>query len=238
VLGMLDGSALVKEAQRHVEDGYRHAKLKIVPGRDIDRIELLRREFPDLALGVDGNGTYDWDDPLHRDLLHRLDTMGLSSIEQPLAPDLPVAYQELTTSSQTSICLDESITTYSRALLALQLKAGDVIGLKPGLVGGLLVARQIHDLCRERKVPNSVGGMLETGLARAANLALAGLSNATCCPAELSPDGRWFVDALNTEPVRVVEGRMQIPRGSGFGVQLDMDLVDKWTKRVHVVRLE
>jgi O-succinylbenzoate synthase len=236
VLGLLDGSALVKEAQRHIGDGYRHAKLKVVPGRDIERVELLRREFPHLELAVDGNGTYDWGNPTHRDLLRQLDQLALSAIEQPLAPDLPVAYQELTKSTTTPICLDESITTYPRALLGLQLHAGDRIGLKPGLLGGLLTARAVHDLCQQHGVPNAVGGMLETGLARAANVVLAALPNANGCPAELSPDGRWFTEALNAEPVRVVDGRMSVSRRSGTGVDLDMSVVDKWTKRVHVAK--
>lgn len=234
VVGLMDGDALVNAVRKQVERGYRHVKLKIVPGRDVDRVDLITREFPLVALRVDANGSYDWNEASHRKRLFELDEFGLASIEQPLSTDSPIVYRELKSALGTPIALDESITSVDRAHLAMQLDICDIITLKPGLIGGYLAARNLHDLCLREGFSCSVGGMIETGLARAANLALAGLSAASAMPAEISPDGRWFSDVVNSQAVELKDGHIDIPDMAGIGVDLDTSVVNRLTRHLHV----
>jgi len=236
VVGLFDGDALVRSVERNLERGYQHLKLKVVPGRDLERIDLVRRHFPEVSLRVDGNGTYDWDDEDHRRRLLEMDERGVVCIEQPFAPDRGRPFMELRARVQTPVALDESMTSELRALNALELQMCDVLTIKPGLLGGYLPAKRLHDAPIARHAALGVGGMIETPVARAANLALATLPGFRRCPAEIAPDGRWFAEPLAAEPVAMVDGRIAAPRGPGTGVELDFVTVERLTRRTVLVR--
>ncbi|NIV30975.1 MAG: o-succinylbenzoate synthase, partial [Anaerolineae bacterium] len=155
-----------------LEQGYGRVKIKIRPGWDVDVVRQVRKRYPDLSLMVDANSAYSLD---NSELLAALDEFGLLMIEQPLAHDDLVDHAKLQRRLRTPVCLDESVPSLAAARAALALGSGRIINIKPGRVGGLTVAMDIHDLCQTRDVPVWCGGMLETGIGRAHNVALASL---------------------------------------------------------------
>jgi O-succinylbenzoate synthase len=216
---------LVDEVGRRVAEGYRRVKLKIHPGWDVEPVGAVRERFGDLLLQVDANGSYRAADTSD---LAGLDPFNLLLIEQPLADDDLVGHAELAGKIATAVCLDESITSAAAAMTALALGACRVINIKPGRVGGWLEAVRIHDLCASRGVPVWCGGMLETGLGRAANLALASLDNFSL-PGDLSASDRWYRDDI-TPPIRLgADGTIAVPDGPGIGVELRTDVLDAMT---------
>ncbi|NLA36239.1 MAG: o-succinylbenzoate synthase [Actinobacteria bacterium] len=214
-------SALVDAVAGYAAAGYRRVKLKVEQGRDLDHIEAVREQFPALSLQVDANGAYGRDDLGH---LARFDGFGLSLIEQPLDAEDLVGHAAVAERLATPICLDESLVSLHSVETALALGACDVVNLKPGRVGGYHEAKRIHDWCVERSIPLWCGGMLETGLARAANIALASLPGFTLT-GDLSGSDRFFRDDIITEPITVVNGELAVPTGAGFGVELDLDAI-------------
>ena len=176
-------------------------KLKIEPGSDLAHVAAVRQAWPELALQVDANGAYTLDDAPH---LARLDAFDLLLVEQPLAVDDLLGHAELARRMATPLCLDESIVSVDTARTALHLGACSVVNLKPGRVGGYLEAVRIHDLCGEAGAGLWCGGMLETGIGRAANVALAALPNFTL-PGDLSASSRYFTTDV-TEPLELVDG--------------------------------
>ena len=202
-------------------DGYVRIKLKIEPGRDVDLVAAVRDHIgPDVLLQVDANAAYTLADARH---LARLDDYDLLLIEQPLGEHDLRQHAELASQLRTPICLDESITSAATAADALALGACRIVNVKPGRVGGYLEARRIHDVCAAHGVPVWCGGMLETGVGRAANLALASLPGFTL-PADLSASDRYFHRDV-TEPFVLADGHLTVPAGPGIGVRPDPDVL-------------
>lgn len=223
---------LLDEVGGYVEEGYARVKLKIQPGWDVEPVASIRERFgPDLLLQVDGNGAYRRADAPH---LARLDEYGLLFIEQPLADDDLAGHAELARLLATPVCLDESITSVAGALDAIDRGACSVVNIKPGRVGGYLEAKRMHDVCRARGVAVWCGGMLETGLGRAGNLALAALPGFTL-PGDLSASARYFHRDL-TEPFVLEDGQLRVPTGPGLGVSPDPAFLAQVTTSVEELR--
>ncbi|HEY9389266.1 MAG TPA: o-succinylbenzoate synthase [Mycobacteriales bacterium] len=206
--------ALLDTVAGYLEAGYRRIKLKIEPGRDIEPVRAVRERFgPDLSLQVDANAAYTLADARR---LTALDPFDLLLVEQPLAAEDIAGHARLATMLSTPICLDESIVSARVAADAISRGACAVVNIKPARVGGLLEARRVHDVCAAWGVPVWCGGMLETGIGRAANLALAGLPNFTL-PGDTSASDRYFRCDL-TEPFVLRDGTLAVPTGPGIGV--------------------
>ena len=219
-------SDLVRVVGEYIAQGYLRIKLKIEPGSDIEIVRTVRKEFgDDLLLQVDANAAYTRSDTAH---LKQLDAFNLLLIEQPLAEDDLAGHVELSRAINTPVCLDESITSLDTARGALDLGACSVINIKPGRVGGYLEAKKIHDLCMARGVPVWCGGMLETGIGRAANLALAALPGFTL-PGDTSASARYFARDI-TEPFVLRNGHIDVPTGPGIGVEPLADMLATLTK--------
>lgn len=227
-VGIADGvPELLDEVADYLAQGYVRIKLKIEPGWDLEPLTAVRREFGDgLALQVDANAAYDRTDIEH---LTRLDGFGLVLVEQPLPEDDLLGHSHLARRLVTPVCLDESIRSLRDAETALHLGACGVVNIKPARVGGHLEARRIHDLAVERGIPVWCGGMLETGIGRAANLALAALPGFVL-PGDLSASDRYYETDL-TRPFRLENGHLQVPTGPGFGVQVRSEVLDAVTTR-------
>lgn len=222
--------ALLAKVAGYVEEGYARIKIKIKPGRDLEMLGTVRAAFPDLPMMADANSAYTLDD---EDRLKALDALGLMMIEQPLAYDDLLDHSRLQRSLDTPICLDESIRSVRDAELALELDAGRIINIKPGRVGGFSEARAIHDLCLDRGVPVWCGGMLESGVGRAHNLALASLPGFTL-PGDISASRRyWERDVVDPE-FEMRGGTMTVPDGPGIGVRVREEDFPALTTRVEV----
>ena len=218
--------ALLDEVGRRLAEGYRRVKLKIHPGWDVEPVRAVRERFgAGVALQVDANGSYRRGDA---DRLARLDPFGLLLLEQPLACDDLVGHAELSRRIGTPVCLDESISSAAVAASALALGACRVVNVKPGRVGGFLEAVRVHDVCAAGGVPVWCGGMLETGVGRAANLALASLPNFSL-PGDLSASNRWYRTDI-TAPIELdADGQIAVPDGAGIGVDVNLDVLDAVT---------
>jgi len=215
---------LLATVDAYLEQGYRRIKLKIKPGWDVEPVRAVREKFGDVSLQVDANTAYSLADA---PLLAALDPFDLLLIEQPLPEEQVLAHGKLAKLVKTPICLDESITSLQTASDAIELGACRIINIKPGRVGGYLEARAIHDLCAERGVPVWMGGMLETGVGRAANVAMAAMPNFTL-PGDTSASDRYYHRDV-TEPFVLRDGRLSVPTGPGLGVKLDLEYLDSIT---------
>jgi o-succinylbenzoate synthase len=222
-------NALVERARAAAAQGYRKIKLKIAPGADVEFVAAVRDALPDAALMVDANSAYALADA---DRLAELDAFGLVMIEQPLDCEDLVRHADLQRRLRTPICLDESITSPDRAADMLRLGAGRIINIKPGRVGGFAPSLAIHDMCRAAEVPVWCGGMLETGIGRAYNVALASLPGFTI-PGDVSPSARyWKQDVVLPEWTMTDDGMMDVPVDRpGIGVHVDEDRIDDLTVR-------
>jgi O-succinylbenzoate synthase len=213
-------------------EGYRRIKIKIRPGWDVDVVRRVRGDFPTVPLMVDANSAYALADA---HMLAALDEFNLMMIEQPLAHDDLVDHAQLQKRLQTPICLDESVPSLAMARAALLLSSGRIINIKPGRVGGLTAARAIHDLCRDHGVPVWCGGMLETGIGRAHNVALASLPGFVL-PGDISASKRYFARDLVEPPFEVTaKGTIEVPKGPGIGVAVALDRVDAATRRLATI---
>ena len=212
----------------YLAQGYGRVKLKIKPGRDVDDTAAVRGAYPNLRLQVDANSVYRLQDA---DRLKALDDLGLLLIEQPLGRDDIIDHAKLQPLLQTPLCLDESITSTTHARWALELGACRIINIKPGRVGGLAEAIRVHDYCRARGVPVWMGGMLETGLGRAANVAVASLPGFTL-PGDISASARYYAEDLITQPfVLNPDSTLSVPTGPGLGVTVRPEVLEKVTLR-------
>jgi O-succinylbenzoate synthase len=218
-VGIMDSvPQLLDAVESYLEAGYLRIKLKIEPGWDVEPVRAVRERFGDILLQVDANTAYTLADAPQ---LARLDPFDLLLIEQPLPEDDVRGHAELARRIRTPVCLDESITSARAAADAIALGACAVVNIKPGRVGGYLEARRIHDVCAAHGVPVWAGGMLETGVGRAANVALAALPGFTL-PGDTSASDRYYARDV-TRPFVLVDGQVEVPTGAGIGVEPDPD---------------
>ncbi len=219
--GVVVGTSSIDEALRQIDsylnDGYQRVKIKISPEQDIRIIAGIRSQFPDLPIMADANSAYTLSDI---DRLKALDEFGLLMIEQPLAHDDIVDHAKLQKQIQTPICLDESIVTLADARQAIELGSCRVINVKIGRVGGLKTAKQIHDLALQNNVAVWCGGMLEFGISRAHNIALASLPGFTI-PGDISSSSRYWQEDITSPEVLVKNGQINVPEGAGIGFSIN-----------------
>ncbi len=222
--------ALVQKVEEELASGYRRIKLKIKPGKDVEYVATVRRTFPDILLSVDGNSAYRLEDAPH---LRKLDEFALLMIEQPLYWDDIYAHSKLQSQLDTAICLDECITSARAASTAMELRACRVINIKLGRVGGHTEARAVEQLCRAHSLPVWCGGMLESGIGRAHNIAMSTLPGFTL-PGDVSASQRyWERDIIEPEIEVSSRGTIRIPETPGLGVSVRRDLIDKLTVRTN-----
>ena len=233
-LGIQDRPAmLVERALAALAAGYRKIKVKIKPGQDVEYVRAVREAVgPDIGLMADANSAYTLADADH---LAELDAFNLIMLEQPLGDDDLVRHAELQKRMSTRICLDESITSVDRAEDMIALGSGKIINIKPGRVGGFSASIAIHDICRNAGIPVWCGGMFESGIGRAYNVALASLPNFSL-PGDLSPSARyWNRDIVTPEWTMNAEGMVHVPREQpGIGVTVDADMIESLSLRTEV----
>jgi o-succinylbenzoate synthase len=222
---------LLDQVEGYLADGYRRIKLKIAPGFDVDRVRAVRERWPGILLSVDANAAYTLEDG---EVFRALDDLDLLMIEQPLHHDDLVDHAMLQSAIRTDVCLDESIKRPADASAAIALGACRIVNVKQGRVGGLLAAREVHDRCRAAGVPVWCGGMLETGVGRAANLALAAMPNFTL-PGDTSPSARYFREDLTEPFVMDRDGTMPVPSAPGIGVEPIRERLDAVTSAREIV---
>lgn len=217
----------LEEIALRIKEGYRRIKVKIKPGWDVRVVQAIRERFGDVELMVDGNSAYTLAD---RDILRELDTYNLTMIEQPLADDDIIDHAALAKYIRTPICLDESILSVEDARKAIEIGACKIINIKPGRVGGLTVSKQIHDLCQERGIGVWCGGMLETGIGRAYNIAVSSLPN-YIYPADMSPNNVFYAEDL-IDPTYTVgpDGTIPVPAEPGLGYRIMEDRIRRYTR--------
>ena len=219
---------LVAAVKKELAAGYQRIKIKIKPGKDLEPVRRLRQDFPRIKLMVDANSAYtleDWP------LLKQLEGFYLMMIEQPLGWDDLYSHIELQKKLDTPICLDECIHTEEQARAAVELGACKIINIKLGRVGGYTVARRIHDFCQQRGVPVWCGGMLESGIGRAHNIALSTLPNFTL-PGDVTASKRyWAEDIIAPEVTVSAQGTIRVPTGSGMGFEPRRELIETLTVR-------
>lgn len=221
--------ALLHRVEKYLSLGYQRIKLKIKPGWDIDIVTAVRERYPDILLSVDANCAYTLGDLDHLKLLDQFD---LLMIEQPLDHDDLLDHARLQSEIETPLCLDESITSVRRAAAALELESCRIINIKIGRVGGYSQALAIHDLCYSKGVPVWCGGMLESGIGRAHNIALASLPGFSL-PGDISASARYFARDVIVPEVKVSEeGAVEVPQASGIGFEVDWDYLEERTDSV------
>lgn len=224
---------LLAQVADFLDDGYLRIKLKIEPGWDIEPVRAVRRHFGDaIALQVDANAAYAPTDARH---LAQLDEFGLVMIEQPLDPLDLRAHATLAALLHTPICLDESIISARIAADAIALGACSIVNIKAGRVGGYLEARRVHDVCSAHGIAVWCGGMLETGLGQAANLALAALPGFTL-PADIVASQRYYENDI-TPPIMMRNGHIAVPDGPGLGIVPTQELLARATTDIRWVPL-
>lgn len=225
---------LINKVESYIREGYKRIKIKIAPGNDIQFVAALRRKFPDLLLQVDANSAYTLDDI---DLFRKMDDYNLILIEQPLGYEDIYDHSKLQREIKTPVCLDESIHSLDDTRAAIELDSCRIINIKPGRVGGFTESKLIHDYCASKNIPVWHGGMLESGIGRAGNIALASLPNFTL-PGDISASKRYYKEDI-VEPEFVVnpDGTMDVPLKSGIGVEVNMRILKKVTVRNEVFRI-
>lgn len=233
-VGIMDSIPVLLEAVAgYLDAGYVRIKLKIEPGWDIEPVRAVRERFgDDVLLQVDANTAYHRADTRH---LAKLDPFDLLLIEQPLDEEDIVGHAQLARALATPVCLDESIVSARAAADAIELGACAIVNIKPGRVGGYLESRRIHDLCVAHDIPVWCGGMLETGIGRAANVALAALPGFTL-PGDTSASDRYYAADV-TEPFRLEDGHLPVPTGPGLGVDPVPDALESVTTRTEWIAL-
>ncbi len=223
---------LLGAVQRALSQGYQRIKIKIKPGQDVEPVARIREKFPRIRLMVDANSAYrleDWP------LLKQLEAYYLMMIEQPLGWDDIYSHAELQRKLETPICLDECIDTEEDARAAIELGAGRIINLKLGRVGGYTVARRIHDFCVSRQIPLWCGGMLESGIGRAHNIALSTLEGFSL-PGDVAASRRYWEEDIIAPEVEVSpQGTIRVPPGPGIGYEPRLDRIEKLTVRREVL---
>lgn len=226
---------LLRRVDQYLALGYQRIKLKIKPGWDINVVREVRRRHPDVLLSVDANSAYRIEDLPQ---LQALDEFDLLMIEQPLDHDDLIDHAKIQSVIKTPICLDESITSARRARQALDLGSCQIINIKIGRVGGYSEALAIHDLCYAKEIPVWCGGMLESGIGRAHNIAVASLPGFTL-PADISASSRYFARDVIIPPVTVsANGTVDVPGSPGLGFEVDLDYLNAHTENVERIKIQ
>jgi O-succinylbenzoate synthase len=219
-------SDLVCAAEGYVSQGYNRLKIKIKPGRDVEDTSAVREVFPNTRLQVDANSAYTLETS---EALRPLDQLDLLLIEQPLYEDDIWDHRVLQKNFKTPICLDESIISPRHARYAIEMEACHIINIKPGRVGGLSQGIEIHDMCFAQEIPVWCGGMLETGVGRASNLAIASLPGFTL-PGDISASDRYFPRDITNERFTLnSDSTIDVPTAPGLGVSIDQETLQKFT---------
>jgi o-succinylbenzoate synthase len=221
--------ALLDLVNQYLSEGYGRVKLKVKPGRDESEVSIVRRHYPQLALQVDANSVYRIGDAEH--LRRIFDDKDLLLVEQPFSHDDLVDHAKLQKTMKTPVCLDETIVSLDHARWALELGSCRIINIKPGRTGGMTEGKRIHDLCLAHGVPVWMGGMLETGIGRAANVAMASLPGFTL-PGDVSATSRYFREDV-TEQTFVLnpDSTLSVPQGPGLGVEIDRAALRRASQR-------
>lgn len=222
---------LVERVGRYLAEGYRKIKIKIKSGRDIEMLRTVRDHFPTAPVMADANSAYAL--PADLDRLAAMDEFDLMMIEQPLSHDDLLDHATLQRCIETPVCLDESIRSHGDVRLALHLGSGRIVNIKPGRVGGLASSLAIHDACRAAGWPVWCGGMLESGIGRAHNVALASLPGFTL-PGDISNSSRYWAEDIVYPEFAMADGLMPVPDGAGIGVTPRKDRIDRLTTRMEV----
>jgi o-succinylbenzoate synthase len=224
-------AALVNTVEQALGCGYQRIKLKIKPGKDLDFVSAVRKQFPDILLSVDANSAYRLEDMDH---LRKLDHFKLLMIEQPLGWDDIYSHSQLQAQLQTAICLDECIHNERHAVAAIESGACRIMNIKLGRVGGHTSARKVHDACRARNVPVWCGGMLESGIGRAHNIAMSTLPG-FALPGDISASNRyWAEDIIEPEVAVTPRGTIPVPKTEGLGYAVKVELIDRLTVRSRI----
>jgi O-succinylbenzoate synthase len=223
---------LIAKVEKELAAGYQRIKIKIKPGNDIEPARALRQRFPRIRLMVDANSAYTLENAA---LLKRLDEFYLIMIEQPLGYDDIYSHAALQRQLETPICLDECIHDIEHARAAIEIGACKIINMKLGRVGGHTAARRIHDLCQARSIPVWCGGMLESGIGRAHNIAMSTLPN-FALPGDVSASRRyWSEDIIDPEVEVTSKGTIRVPSGAGIGYVPRLDRIEQLTKDCEVL---
>jgi O-succinylbenzoate synthase len=210
---------LMKRIENALSQGYKRIKVKIKPGWDVNVVSAIRKQFPDMLLAVDANGAYKLSD---RKLLKKLDKYNLLMLEQPLSYNDIVDHAELQKELKTPICLDESIKSYHDAEQAVKLKSCKIINIKQARVGGPIEAIKIHDFCRRNKIPVWCGGLLESGIGRLHNIAMACLPG-FILPPDISASARFYKNDIIIPPVTLeADGTIKVPTNAGIGAEVNI----------------
>src|SRR5277367_5586782 len=225
--------ALLKKIDEALADGYQRIKIKIKPGLDVEPVRAIRERFPRVRLMVDANSAYRLEDA---PLLKALDAFYLIMIEQPLGWDDIYSHAELQRQLQTPICLDECIHDVEHARAAIETRACKIINIKLGRVGGHTAARRVHDLCQANSIPVWCGGMLESGIGRAHNIAMSSLPNFNL-PGDVSASRRYWTEDIVEPEVEVSrQGTIRVPTAPGIGYTPRVDRIESLTKRREVLQ--
>jgi O-succinylbenzoate synthase len=224
---------LLEKIETEVAAGYQRIKMKIGPGWDVDVVRRVRERFPNIKLMADANSAYTLADLEH---LKKLDEFYLMMIEQPLAHDDIIDHAKLQKALETPICLDECIRTPHHAEQAIEMGACRIINIKLGRMGGFTQSKRLHDICQAANIPVWCGGMLESGIGRAHNIALSTLPNFVL-PGDVSASKRYWKRDIINPPVEVsASGTIGVPQGSGFGYEIDADYLDSLVVRREMLR--
>ncbi len=224
---------LLEKVEGYLLEGYKRVKIKIAPGFDLQFIKALRKAYPQLMLQVDANSAYTLE---QADVFKKMEDYGLLLIEQPLGYDDIFEHSLLQKQLKTDLCLDESIHSLADTRAALALESCRIINIKPGRVGGFTESKLIHDYCAAKHIPVWHGGMLESGIGRAGNVALASLPN-FILPGDISASNRYYKrDIVEPEFVVDKDGTMEVPTQSGIGVTVNQKALEAVTLRKLVVK--
>lgn len=225
---------LLKVVGGFVEEGYKRIKLKIMPGNDLAILEAVRNKFPDIQMMGDANSAYTLEDI---EIFQKMDSLNLMMIEQPLAHDDIIDHSKLQEQVKTPICLDESIHSLEDARKAIELGSCKIINIKIGRVGGLTEAKRIHDYCQSQNIPVWCGGMLESGIGRAHNIAISSLPNFTL-PGDTAASSRYWEEDIISPEVTVDNGIISMPSTPGIGYEPNQELMDKYTTDIKEITKE
>ncbi|AKL85630.1 o-succinylbenzoate synthase [Bacillus atrophaeus] len=230
VVGLAPLDDMLRDIEQYIKEGYQRIKIKIQPGNDIELLKAIRSRFPQVPLMADANSSYQLKD-ISR--IKELDDFHLMMIEQPLQADDIVDHRHLQKHLKTAICLDESICSADDARRAIELGSCKIINIKPSRVGGLTEALKIHDLCKEHHMPVWCGGMLETGISRAQNVALASLPQFTI-PGDISSSSRYWEEDIVTPDICIDKGFISVPEQPGLGVEVNQEIMRKYVTKMDV----